>query len=128
MAQDLQQVRELLVGHLAEVEHEQASRLEAATPSGERPGFGKRAGDYVAQVVEDRTNSQLADQLAETADMIRSALAAIDRGDYGRCANCGRPIGEGRLEALPWATVCVNCKEQAERGPPPRLGSIGRGS
>jgi RNA polymerase-binding transcription factor DksA len=45
--------------------------------------------------------------LAEVAD----ALKRIDAGTFGRCENCGRPIPEGRLEAVPYARYCVACTE-----------------
>ena len=32
----------------------------------------------------------------------------LDEGSYGECDECGKPIAEGRLEALPWATLCVD--------------------
>jgi DnaK suppressor protein len=102
--------RGVLEERLLQVEAELASRLDAAAPSGERPGFGKRAGDYVAQVVEDRTNNQLADSLAATAESIRIALTLIDEGRFGRCQSCGEPIGEDRLQAVPWALLCMRCQ------------------
>ena len=40
---------------------------------------------------------------------IADALRALDQGRYGVCSNCGRPIAEGRLEARPWTTLCVEC-------------------
>jgi len=39
---------------------------------------------------------------------IDEALARIADGTYGICATCGREIGEERLEALPWATLCID--------------------
>jgi len=44
----------------------------------------------------------------EIAD-IRQALLRIERGEYGSCASCGADISEGRLEALPTATLCIKC-------------------
>ena len=108
--------RWVLEEHLAQVETELADRRRAAAPGGERPGFGKRAGDYVAQVVEDRTNNQLADSLAVTASSIRRALALIDEGRFGRCETCGEPIGDDRLQAVPWAPLCMRCQSAGERG------------
>ena len=47
---------------------------------------------------------------------IDEALARIDEGTFGTCALCGQPIPEERLEALPYATLCIDCKRKAERG------------
>jgi DnaK suppressor protein len=40
------------------------------------------------------------------------AVAKIDAGTYGSCERCGRPIGEERLEAIPWALLCIDCRKQ----------------
>jgi DnaK suppressor protein len=45
---------------------------------------------------------------------IRSALNALDRGQYGECTNCGEDINEKRLAAVPWATLCIACQEMIE--------------
>ena len=45
---------------------------------------------------------------------IEEAIKAIDRGQYGECHRCGEDINEKRLEAVPWATMCIRCKEQTE--------------
>jgi DnaK suppressor protein len=111
-----EEYRRVLEEHLVQVETEWAERQRAATPGGERPGFGKRAGDYVAQVVEDRTNNQLADSLAVTAASIRRALELIDDGRFGRCQTCGERIGEDRLQAVPWALLCMRCQSAAGQG------------
>jgi DnaK suppressor protein len=108
--------RRILEEHLAQVDLELQERRRAAAPSGERPGFGKRAGDYVAQVVEDRTNNQLADSLAVTADAIRGALELLEEGRFGLCVSCGEPIGDDRLQAVPWAAQCMRC-QSAPAGP-----------
>jgi DnaK suppressor protein len=108
--------RQVLEEHLVRTEAELAERRRAAAPGGERPGFGKRAGDYVAQVVEDRTNNQLADALAVTAASIRRALTLVDEGRFGRCESCGVPIAEDRLQAVPWALSCMRCQAAGEQG------------
>ena len=54
---------------------------------------------------------------AEKLRMIDEALENIKRGKYGICADCGQPIGEGRLEARPFAHYCIKCKSiREERG------------
>ena len=47
---------------------------------------------------------------------IDEALNRIDDGAYGFCANCGTPISEKRLAAVPWSPHCVDCQELAENG------------
>jgi DnaK suppressor protein len=46
---------------------------------------------------------------------IDAALNRIEQGTYGICESCGKPIGEERLEARPWATLCIDCKRREER-------------
>jgi RNA polymerase-binding protein DksA len=47
---------------------------------------------------------------------IDGALKRIEEGTYGVCVNCGKPIAEERLEAVPWATYCIDCKRLEEGG------------
>ena len=47
---------------------------------------------------------------------IDAALERIDSGTFGTCRTCGKPIGEERLEALPYTTQCIDCKRKEERG------------
>jgi DnaK suppressor protein len=48
--------------------------------------------------------------------MIDEALARVESGDYGSCVNCGEPVQEKRLEAVPWARHCLRCQDLQERG------------
>ena len=40
------------------------------------------------------------------------AVAKIDTGTYGSCEHCGNPIGRERLEAIPWALLCIECRKR----------------
>lgn len=42
---------------------------------------------------------------------VQSALLRIDQGSYGTCLSCEEEISEKRLNAVPWATLCINCQE-----------------
>jgi RNA polymerase-binding transcription factor DksA len=53
---------------------------------------------------------------ARVLDAIDAALGRIDEGTYGRCERCGGPIEPERLEALPWATLCIEDKRREEQG------------
>lgn len=48
--------------------------------------------------------------------LVRLALERLDQGGFGECLHCGRPIGEKRLDALPWTPYCIDCQERVERG------------
>jgi RNA polymerase-binding protein DksA len=47
---------------------------------------------------------------------IDGALKRIDAGTYGTCVSCGNEIRRERLEASPWASLCIDCKRRAEGG------------
>jgi len=47
---------------------------------------------------------------------IDASLARIQSGTYGKCTRCGRDISPERLEAYPWASLCIDCQREAERG------------
>lgn len=54
----------------------------------------------------------LAEAAASELQQVDDAIARWDAGDYGVCADCGRPIPAARLEVRPFATHCVACAEK----------------
>ena len=70
----------------------------------------------VATVTFDREmDYTLEDNSESVLSAIEAALTRIQEGAYGTCTNCGKPIPVERLEALPWAELCIDCKRAAER-------------
>ncbi|UPL10745.1 TraR/DksA family transcriptional regulator [Microbacterium sufflavum] len=57
----------------------------------------------------------LAEAAAVELQQVDDALARLDAGTYGVCANCGNPIPAGRLEVRPFAEYCVACAEKLGR-------------
>lgn len=51
-----------------------------------------------------------------TLEQIESSLERIEEGTYGQCEECGVKIPKARLNAIPYATLCVRCAEQQENG------------
>ena len=47
---------------------------------------------------------------------IEAALGRVENGTYGTCAKCGETIPPERLEANPWASLCIDDARLAERG------------
>ena len=69
------------------------------------PDFEEQAteaeGDEVLEGLEESVLSEIT--------QIRTALERMREGSYGDCMQCGEPIAEKRLEAIPHATLCINC-------------------
>ena len=52
---------------------------------------------------------------SEQLEQIEAALQRLDQGTYGTCAVCGKEIPKARLDAVPWATLCVRDQEISDR-------------
>jgi RNA polymerase-binding transcription factor DksA len=84
-----------------ELEHIEASNR----PTGDTGGswFGKR-DEQANKVTESRKQQK-----------VEHALHKFDEGTYSFCDSCGQSIDPARLEALPYTTLCLNCKALQER-------------
>lgn len=72
--------------------------------------FSEEGGDPDGGVVErDRVRARVADT-EEHLRQVDQAEQSIEDGTYGTCHVCGAKVPEERLEALPWTTLCVQCK------------------
>ena len=74
-----------------------------------------RHGDFVDQASDDNevhVNLRLLQIDAKLLRAIEAAIARIENGTYGICANCEGEIGVARLKAVPWTSVCIACKEK----------------
>ncbi len=78
-------------------------------------GAGRDPADVGSANFERDAEMSLANNAREMLDQSRLALRHIALGTYGSCDNCGEPIGKGRLQAFPRATLCVTCKQREER-------------
>lgn len=74
-----------------------------------------RHGDFVDQASEDNevhVNIRLRQTDAKLLRAIESALIRIENGTFGICTSCEDDIGHARLQAVPWTSVCIECKEK----------------
>ena len=58
----------------------------------------------------------LGDNAEQVISAIDAVIARIETGTYGTCVSCGKDIPYERLEANPWASLCIDCKRKAEGG------------
>ncbi len=71
--------------------------------------------EQALQLENDETMDALDGVVRRELAQIDQALEDMDNGRYGICRACGQPIAAARLEALPFAVVCIECAEKAER-------------
>ena len=71
--------------------------------------------DVASDVIDRTMLDALGAQNSLRLKQIEAALERIRTGKYGICLSCGKEIPQARLEALPYAFLCVNCAAQAER-------------
>ena len=72
--------------------------------------------DEAAAAVENVSRDMLAATLERerrTLKEIESALSRMEKGEYGNCDRCGVAIPKARLDALPWARLCIHCAEKS---------------
>jgi RNA polymerase-binding protein DksA len=78
--------------------------------------YDNHPGDVATITLDREMDYSLEDNASAVLAAIDAALGRIDDGSYGRCVRCGKPIGEERLEARPWATLCIDDKRREEQG------------
>jgi DnaK suppressor protein len=91
----------------------------AKTRSAEEETTEESTQDIADKAVSSYTREflySLTDGERTTLLQIDEALGRIDEGSYGFCTNCGQPMAEKRLTAVPWAPYCIDCQELAEKG------------
>ena len=72
--------------------------------------------DTATVTIDRELDYSLEENSAHLLREIEAALGRIDNGTFGTCTRCGKPIGEERLEAMPYVTLCIECKRLEERG------------
>jgi DnaK suppressor protein len=71
--------------------------------------------DFALDSAQNEINSQLAEVESRELASIENALERMRSGHYGKCEGCHERIPLARLNALPYATLCIECQREAER-------------
>jgi RNA polymerase-binding transcription factor DksA len=106
LAKDLVRLKK----ELAEVESEMDALIEASGV-----GAGDDQADAGAKTFEREHEMSLVYNARDMVLQTERALERIDTKSYGRCEDCGNPIGKARLQVFPRATLCMLCKQKEER-------------
>jgi DnaK suppressor protein len=120
-ARDLERFEKLLLEEKERVAQELeglagSTRSAPRDSSGDLSAYSHHMADVGTDSMTREQNFMLAANLARTLVQIDEALHAVRDGSYGACERCGRAIGVKRLEALPYAHLCLACQESADRG------------
>jgi DnaK suppressor protein len=104
---DLQAYRRRLEAELAELRGQRADLEESAEAATGEVGFDEEFADTGSFTFERERDLSLVDNAKDLIDKVEHALARIDAGGFGRCEACGGAIEAERLDALPYATLCL---------------------
>ncbi len=84
---------------------------ESNSPAGDR-----HLADHATDLVDRELDQSLGENAENVVEEIDAAIARIDEGTYGTCAKCGAVIPEERLDAIPYAVLCLDDKRLQEHG------------
>ena len=118
MTANLKQIRSRLEAEDKRLRDELAQLETEGQPSETRregSPFGKRE-EEATESSELEKRLALEKRISGAMAEIEHALRKLDAGTYGLCDSCGKPIAPDRLEALPQASLCVDCKAKAQKG------------
>ena len=107
---ELLTLRERVLGAAQDIVEGDAEDGELSSAAGDQ-----HIADHAGEMVDREVDESLGANAGQIVREIDSALAKIDDGTYGLCSRCGREIPEERLQAVPYATLCVSCKQIEER-------------
>ena len=114
--------KELLLGLRARLRGDVSQMADAALKKSRSEANGDLSTMpiHMADIGSDNFEQEFTLSLMEnegvTLEQIESSLERIEEGSYGQCEECGVKIPKARLNAIPYATLCVRCAEQQENG------------
>jgi RNA polymerase-binding protein DksA len=105
--------RERVQSAIAHLQQDHEGRLDDETD--EIAGSGdNHLGDLATGTLNREIDYTLTENSEQVLVEIDAALKRIEDGTYGKCEVCGKEIGEERLEAYPWASLCIDDARKAE--------------
>lgn len=119
--EELEKFRELLLAERERLEAEleeiesRAARLDESERANEMSAYDDHPADLASETFEREKDLAIRESVESMIHKVINALEKIDRGTYGMCDACGKPIKKARLKALPFATLCLDCQDRLER-------------
>ena len=110
----LVEMRRQVLGQVNQIERDNMSKSQRDS-SGDLSSYSYHMADLASDTFEREFEMSMASHGSETLQEIEDALERIEDGSYGKCEDCGKQIGARRLEAVPHARLCIECKSKAEK-------------
>ncbi len=107
-------VRRKIIGDLDHIEKDTLNKSQRDA-SGDLSGYGFHMADVATDNYDRELNLDLASTEQKILNDIATALKRIDDGSYGKCEACEEKISVQRLKAMPYARLCIKCKEEEEK-------------
>ena len=99
------------VSHMADA----ALKKNRSEANGDLSSMPIHMADIGSDNFEQEFTLSLMENDGGTLAQIEASLERIEEGIYGQCEECGVKIPKSRLNAVPYATLCVRCAEQQEQ-------------
>jgi len=108
------QMRKELMGQL---DHIKENDMDTTTrdASGDHSAYSYHMADQGTDNMEREKNFFYVQRDGHTLQDIVDALERLENGSFGHCVVCEEPIHKERLEAVPYATLCIACKSNEEK-------------
>ena len=106
--------KEELLSELGYLENSSMSAT-AKDQSGDLSSYSYHMADQGTDTMDREMAFSLASREGRYLHHLNEALERIEKGTYGICRSCGKEISRTRLEAVPNATQCINCKNAEEK-------------
>jgi DnaK suppressor protein len=105
--------RQRVVDAIEYLHHENPGSMEEES---EEMPLDNHLAETASITLDREIDYSLEESASQVLGEIDAALQRIDDGSYGTCVRCGQAIAPERLEARPWAKLCIDCKRKEERG------------
>lgn len=114
--QELENIRQRLIEERDRLRAEHAEQVLLGEAGNELADYDpNHPGDAGTDTFERTKDFAIDENNREIMRQVEDALRKIEEGTYGTCDRCDKQIGAARLEAIPYASLCIECQEALER-------------
>jgi len=110
----LLKARDVIQGDVKQIEKDSFSKTQKEA-SGDLSGHTLHMADVASDSYERDFAFDLVSNEQELLQKIGDALRRIEEGNFGKCLDCGKKISKARLNAVPYAALCVPCQQVQEK-------------